>query len=90
MNAIGYKGTNRSVGNFSSYKFFSFFFRATPVAYGGSQARSRNGAIAVGLCHSHSNAGSEPHLQPTRHLLATLNPKPSKQGQRSTPQPHGS
>ena len=37
-------------------------FRAAPAAYGGSQARGRVGAIAAGLHHSHSNAGSELHL----------------------------
>ena len=47
--------------------FFLFLlFRATPAAaYGGSQARGRIGATAVGLHHSHSNEGSEPYLQPT-------------------------
>ena len=35
------------------------------MACGGSQARGRMGAVAIGLHHSHSNAGSEPHLQPT-------------------------
>ena len=34
-------------------------FRATPTSYGGSQARSPIGAVAAGLCHSHSNTGSE-------------------------------
>ena len=44
---------------------FFFFFclfafsRATPAAYGGSQARGLIGAVAAGLCHSHSNARSE-------------------------------
>ena len=38
-------------------------FRAAPVAYGSSQARSWIGAAAAGLHHSHSNMGSEPHLQ---------------------------
>ena len=33
-------------------------FRATPAAYGSSQARGRIGAAAASLCHS--NAGSEP------------------------------
>ena len=43
--------------------FFSFFFlRATAAAYGSSQARDWIGAAVVGLCHS--NASSEPHLQP--------------------------
>ena len=40
--------------------FFLLLFRATPVAYGGFQARGLIGAIAAG--HSHSNTGSEPHL----------------------------
>ena len=50
-----------------SFFFFSFFvfclFRATPMAYGGSQARGPIKASAAGLCNSHSNVGSEPHLQ---------------------------
>jgi len=39
-----------------------FFFQSRMVAYGGFQARSRMGAVATGLRHSHSNMGSEPHL----------------------------
>ena len=57
--------------------FFFFFFvfsRATPVVYGDSQARGLMGAVAAGLCHSHSNAGSEPRLQPTPQLMAMLDP----------------
>ena len=38
------------------------FFRAIPLAYGGSQARGQVGAAAAGLHHSHSNAGSELRL----------------------------
>ena len=42
--------------------FFCFcFLRATPVAYGGSQARGLIGAVAAGLHHSHSNARSLTH-----------------------------
>ena len=37
-------------------------FRATPVAYGGSQARGLVRATAAGLHHSHSNTRSELHL----------------------------
>ena len=65
--------------------FFFFFFlsfcllsavvvaisRAAPAAYGGSQARGPVGAVATGLRQSHSNAGSEPRLQPTPQLTAT-------------------
>ena len=51
--------------------FFFFFlvflsFRATPVAYGGSQAGARIRAIAAGLPHSHSNAELEQRLSPTQ------------------------
>ena len=61
--------------NKHTFFFFSFvlsflfclfaFSRAAAMAYGGSQARGLIGAVATGLHHSHSNAGSEPHLQPT-------------------------
>ena len=47
---------------------------AAPTAYGGSQARSRIGAVAAGLHHSHSHAGSEPILRPTPQLRAMLDP----------------
>ena len=55
------------------YKCF-FFKMAIPVAYRSSQARGQIGAVAVGLYHSHSNTGSEPHLQPTLHLMAMPDP----------------
>ena len=32
------------------------------------------GATSAGLHHSHSNAGSEPRLQPTPQLMATPDP----------------
>jgi len=46
------------------------------VAYGVSQARGLIGAVATDLCHSHSNARSEPCPRPTPRLIATwiLNP----------------
>ena len=52
------------------------FSRASPMAYGGSQARGPVRAAAASLHHGHSNVGSEPHLQPTPQLEATriLNP----------------
>ena len=53
---------------------FFFFFRATPQHIGGSQATGLIGAVAAGLQQSHSNARSEPHLQPTPQLTATPNP----------------
>ena len=46
----------------SCLSFFYCLFRATPVAYGGSQTRGRIRAADAGLRHSHSNARSEWHL----------------------------
>ena len=50
----------------SGYNLFIIFmiivFRAATTAYEGSQARGRIRATAAGLCHSHSNTGSELHL----------------------------
>ena len=62
---------------FCLFCFFWFFFlrfRATPVAYGGSQARGQIRDTAASLHHSHSNAGSKPHLRPTPQLTATWDP----------------
>ena len=65
--------------NFYSILFHLFFYlfafsRAVPEAYGGSQARGLIGAAAAGLHQSHSNAGSEQHLQTTLQLTATPDP----------------
>ena len=54
--------------------FFFLAFRAAPAAYGGSQARGPSGAVATGLHHSHSHAGSELRLRPTPQLMATPDP----------------
>ena len=67
---------------FATFLFFFFFFfffffcfslfRGVCAAYGSSQARKGIRTAAAGLGHSHSNTESEPHLQPTPHLMATL------------------
>ena len=56
--------------------FFMFFglFRATPEAYGSSQARGRIGAVAAGLHHSHNNEGAKTNLWPTPQLTAMPDP----------------
>ena len=76
-------GTIINPNFFFFFSFFSFFFVfclfvvvvaiswAAPAAYGGYQARGLIGAVATSLCQSHSNAGSEPRLQPTPQLTAT-------------------
>ena len=62
---------------FSSSLFLSLsslslfvFFTAAPVACGAFQARGLIGAIAAGLCHSHSTSGSKPRLRLTPQLTA--------------------
>ena len=61
QNAFTGKFLYPSVFDFCFLVFlFLFFclFRATPVAYGGSQARGLIGAVASGLCQDHSSVGS--------------------------------
>ena len=50
------------------------YFRATPAACRGSQARGLIRGVVAGLCHSHSNARSQPHLWPTPQLTAMPDP----------------
>ena len=57
---------------FVLFFLYCLFFRATSMAYGGSQSRGLIGAAS--LPHSHSNARSEPYLQPTPQLMAIPDP----------------
>ena len=62
-------------GNFFFLSFCLFAFSmAAPIAYGGSQARGLIRAVSTGLHQSHSNTGSDLHLQPTPQLTATPDP----------------
>ena len=82
MKEIDFGEAASSMNWYWSFFFFFFFFafwlfaisRATPMAYGGSQARGLIRAVAAGLRQSHSNEGSEPHLRPTPQLIATPDP----------------
>jgi len=65
-------------GLFLFFGGFLVFFRVEPTAHGSSQARGQIGSAGVGLCHSYSNARSEPHLQPTLPLTATPDPQPTE------------
>ena len=49
-------------------------FRATLTAYGDFQAKGLIRAVAASLRHNHSNARSEPRLQPTPQLMETPDP----------------
>ena len=59
--AVGASGDDVPRTSLIRLQFFSFF-RAAPVACGGSQAKGPIGAVAAGLHQSHSNTRSEPHL----------------------------
>ena len=66
-------------GLFFLFFFFSFcLFRATPVAYGSSQARGPIGVADAGLHHSHSNLGSKLHVRPIAQLTAMPDPSPTE------------
>ena len=56
--------------------FFGLFAssRAAPSAYESSQAGGLMGAVATGLRHSRSSAGSTPRLRPTPQLTAMPDP----------------
>ena len=54
--------------------FFLVFSKAAPTAYRGSQARGLIGAVAGGLHHSHSSAGSGRCMRPTPQFMAMLDP----------------
>ena len=49
------------------FPFFFFLFRAAPMAYRISRARSLIGAVATGLCNRHSNPRSEPAFYTEDH-----------------------
>ena len=73
-----------------TYEFFLFcIFSASPAACGSSQARGPSEAGTACLHHSHSNAGSKPHLRPIPQLTATPDPQPTEWGQGLNPHPHG-
>ena len=69
-------GTPKNTALLHFYFIFclSAISRATPMAYGGSQARGQIGTVAASLRQGHSNEGSEPGLQPTPQLMATPDP----------------
>ena len=69
--------------------FFPPLFRATPLAYGGFQARGLIRATAAGHSHSRSNACTEPCLQPTPQITAMPDPEPTERGQGLNWHPHG-
>ena len=59
------------------------------MAYGSFQARDQIGAVAAGLCYSHSNTGSNPHLRPTPQVMVTPDPSTTERSQGLSPHPHG-
>ena len=60
--------------DFILFYFFFGLFRAAPMACGSSKGSGGIRAVVASLRHSHSNAGPEPHLQPTAQLTVALDP----------------
>ena len=56
---------------------FFFAFRATPMAFRGSQAKGRIRTIAAGLHHSYNSTRSKPCLWPTPQLTVMDNTRSS-------------
>ena len=69
--------------------YFIFLFRTQFSAYGSSQTWAWIRATGASLHRSHSNATSEPCLQPTPQLTTKLDPQSAEQGQGSNLHPHG-
>ena len=57
---------NQEIG----WSYYYLLFKATPAAYGSSQASGQIRGTAAGHGHSHSHARSEPCLRPTPLLTA--------------------
>ena len=51
--------TKYDIPTFYLFVCLFIYFRATPAAYGSSQAKGPIGAAAAGLCHTHNLVGSE-------------------------------
>ena len=72
------------------YQDFQYFLRGSaPSAYGRAHVRGLTRTIAAGLCHSHNNVGSQPHLYPTPQLTAMPDPLPTERYQGLNLCPHG-
>ena len=59
---------------YCSLFFFVFFFRAAPMACGGSQAGVESELTGLVCTVAHSNMGSKPCLRPTSQFTATVDP----------------
>ena len=73
---IAEEGKKRKSGKSVGFFLFVclFFLTAAPEAYGSFQASGLIRAADAGLCHSHSNAKSEPPMWPVPQLEAMLDP----------------
>ena len=59
---LGYRGRDDGRDGLQRRSTRRLLLRATPVAYGGFQARGPTRAAAASLDYSHSNTRSEPQL----------------------------
>ena len=71
---IQYYNTEHFGDSFMCIYLFIVFFGPHLGHMEVRRLRGPFGAIAAGLHHSHSNAGSKPRLRPTPQLMAILDP----------------
>ena len=64
-----------NITNILSQLFCFVFLGPHPRNMEVLRLRDQIGAEDAGLCHSHNNARSEPHLQPTPQQHQILNPR---------------
>ena len=74
MSAAGWGGIFQTSLTFLSFFFFLVFLGLHLQHMEVPRLGGLIGAVATGLHHSHSNVGSELHLQPTPQLAAKLDP----------------
>jgi len=79
-----YDELTKHCNSFFFFFLFLSFYDHTHFKYGDSQATGPIGTVAAGLCHSHSNAGSGPRLQPTPRLTAMLDPQSTEKARDQT------
>ena len=68
---------------------FCLFFSGCTCGIWKFLGQGLNLSCSWGQHHSHKNAGSKPHLQPTLKLVGTLDPWRTEQGQRLNPHAQG-
>ena len=82
---LSYTGNKQFFKINDFFFFFVFLLFLGPLPRGIWRFPGQGSNQSCSLCQSHSNAGSEPCLQPTPQLTATPDPQSTEQGQGPNP-----